>query len=324
MAHLIDQTTGRAACFTAGEAPWHKLGQNVAECQTSAEAIKLACLDWRVDLRPVAATLADGTLVDCLDNFATVRNDTNAVLGVVGSSYRPLQNSEAFDFMDGLVGERLAMFETAGAIKGGRQVWVMARLPKEYQIARGDTVCPYALLTSSHDGTSAIRILPTTVRVVCNNTLTLALRQGNGQGLSIIHTHGLKGRLEDARRKLGIVCQRLDEFGEQATALTRRKMNPAELGEYFANLIADRSDKQQKELLERFACNLENSRNTVGGIGGSAWAAYNAVSEWADHEMRVMGATQADRLNNRLQSIWFGTAARLKAAAWESALALTA
>lgn len=324
MSHLIDQTTGRAACFTAGEAPWHRLGQNVADCQTSAEAIRLACLDWRVDMRPIAATMADGTLVDCPDNFATVRSDTGAILGVVGSSYRPLQNSEAFDFMDSLVGEKLAMFETAGAIKGGRQVWVMARIPKEYQIARGDIVAPYALLTSSHDGTRAIRILPTSVRVVCNNTLTLALSLGGGEGIAINHTHGLKGRLEDARRKLGIVCQRLDSFADQASTLVRRSLSRAELCDYFAGLVADRSAKQQKDILSRFAANLDNSRNTVGGISGSAWAAYNAVSEWADHEMRVMGQSTEEKLNNRLQSIWFGTACKLKQAAWESALALTA
>src|SRR3990172_7974897 len=121
MAHEIDQTTGRAAVFVTGEAAWHRLGVNVSEAQTSDAAIELAGLDWQVEAKSLAAAIGNGEWSPVLDRVANVRSDTNAVLGIVGRTYRVFQNREAFDFMDALVGEKLAMFETAGSLKGGKR-----------------------------------------------------------------------------------------------------------------------------------------------------------------------------------------------------------
>jgi phage/plasmid-like protein (TIGR03299 family) len=305
-------------------APWRRLGRDISHCKTAAEAIAEAGLNWRVELRPISATLADGSIADCPENFATVRTDTNNVLGVVGSSYHVMQNAEAFACIDGIIADRKATFETAGLSKGGRQIWLQARLPMQYDIAPGDTVYPYVLCVTSHDGSSAVRIMPSTFRMVCTNQLSLAMRQAGSLGLSIVHTASLKNRLEDASRKFSMVCQRLERFDEEARTLTRRSLTREELANYFAGLVTDRSAKQQREVLRRFAANVDNSRNTIGGIGGTAWAAYNAVSEWADHQSRVIGRTSADKLSNRLQSVWFDAANKIKQAAWESALALTA
>ena len=122
MAHEIDFSTGTASVFTVGQRPWHRLGVNVQEAQTSQEAIRLAGLDWRVNLQSVH-TLDRNFISRTIPNtFAVVRQDTDATLGVVSGSYRPFQNEECFQFMDAIVGERLAMFETAGSIRGGRRV----------------------------------------------------------------------------------------------------------------------------------------------------------------------------------------------------------
>ncbi len=164
MAHEIDVSTGKAAVFTVGTPAWHRLGVNVAEAQTSADAIRLAALDWRVEQWPVVAR-HDGTEREVTGRVANVRADSGAVLGVVGTSYRVFQNRAAFDFFDAIVQERLAVFETAGALKGGRHIWMLARLPKTPRAAGEDEIRPYVLLANSHDGTRALRMIPTTVRV---------------------------------------------------------------------------------------------------------------------------------------------------------------
>lgn len=326
MSHQIDTTAGRAACFVAGQPAWHKLGAVVAEAQTSAEAIQLANLDWTVDLWPTFATNPDGGEPTPLPGqFAVVRSDTRAPLGTVGNYYRPFQNREAFDFMDAIVGERLAMFETAGALKGGRKVWMLATIPTEYRIAGDDVVQPFVLLTNSHDGTSGLRILPTTVRVVCNNTLTLALnRASSSEGLSIVHTDSLERRVAEARNKLGVINRQLGEFSTQAKALAKRSLNSEQLRDYFTAMVVGRGERSQTKLLESFWTNFHNERNTLPGIEGSAWAAYNAVSEFADHSMLVMGKGDAERLDNRVNSIWFGAANRMKQQAWQAVLAIGA
>jgi phage/plasmid-like protein (TIGR03299 family) len=323
MSHELDFSTGRAACFVAGEPAWHRLGVNVADAQTSESAIKLAALNWEVRKEQVTYwNRAQATWANVDGSYAIVRGDTEQALGIVGEFYRPLQNAEAFDFMDSIVGEKLAIFETAGALKGGRRVWCLAKLPGTIEVKGDDVVQPYILLTNSHDGTSAVRILPTTVRVVCQNTLNLALGRAGASGFSIVHTVSMAGRVAQAREALGMIGNRFGEFQQQSQTLARRSLNSEQLAKYFAGLIATRSEKSQKKLLAAFFENLHNSRNNIAGIGGTAWAAYNAVSEFADHQLAVTGKTQLERDDNRLQSIWFGTADRLKQAAWISALAL--
>lgn len=323
MAHEIDLSTGRAACFVTGEPAWHRLGAVVKEAQTSEAAIGLAGLDWQVELMPMLAADGKGGTITVPGTYATMRSDTRSVLGVVGNWYKPFQNAQAFDFMDAIVGEKLAMFETAGALKNGRRVWMMARLPREIRAAGDDVIHPYVLLTNSHDGTSGLRIIPTSVRVVCQNTLNLALsRAASSDGLTIVHTASLEARVADARRKLGIISARFDKFDGEVQQLVRRRMTTVELGDYFAKLVADRSEKQQKNLMGRFLANLYNERNELPGIKGSVWSAYNAVSEWADHEIAVRGETDRDRDDARCNSIWFGTANTFKQRAWDMALAL--
>ena len=320
MAHELDMATGRAAMFSAGEMPWHRLGINVAEAQTSAEAIKLAGLDWEVQLQDVYTKSHDGGLITIPSTYSVSRQDTGASLGVVGGFYRPFQNREAFDFMDAIVGEKLAMFETAGALKGGKRVWMMARLPSEVRAVKDDVINPYILLTNSHDGTSALRMIPTTVRVVCQNTLNLALRKAGSQGITIWHTESLDRRVSEARTNLGIIARRVDDFCGEVQAMARKQLTEKQLGEYFAKMVADRAEKQQKKLLEVFAENFENERNRIKGMAGSIWAAFNAVSEYADHTMTVFGKTREAKDDNRLNSIWMGSASRMKEQAYAAAL----
>jgi phage/plasmid-like protein (TIGR03299 family) len=323
MAHELDQTTGQAAVMVAGQPAWHKLGVNVAAAQTSADAIRLAKLDWTVEQWPLTARKEGFEAVPVTDRRANIRSDTNAVLGVVSTGYRVFQNRECFNFLDGIVADRLAMYETAGAIRGGRIVWMMARLPKTLRAVPGDEISPFILVCNSHDGSRALRLIPTSIRTVCSNTLHLALGQaGPAEGLTIYHQESLERRVKEAREKLGIITERVDIFGEQIQTLARKQMNQEQLTTYFTTLVKDRSEKQQKQLLEAFSENFERDTNTLPGMRGSFWAAFNSVSEWADHGATVRGKNDAQRADARLFSNWFGVSASVKQDAFSLALSM--
>jgi phage/plasmid-like protein (TIGR03299 family) len=331
MAHEIDLTTGKAAVFVTGEPAWHQLGRVIENAATSAEAIGLAGLDWRVEQWPVRAFDPDNNATEAgIPAFvANVRTDTQAVLGVVGKRYRVFQNREAFDFMDALVGDRLAMYETAGSLHGGKRVWMLARIPKEYRAGSDDLIKPYVLLTNTHDGSQALRMIPTTVRVVCQNTLNLAMRYAGAEGLTISHHPRLESRIAEARTKLGIIAARFDQFDEELHAMLARQLNVSEAQAYFRDLAGvgagvqtERQKKAREDVYGKMLANFDNERNTLRGITHTPWAAYNAVSEWADHQRKYRGTNPADKLNRRLDSVWFGTSHQIKQAAYQGALEL--
>jgi hypothetical protein len=199
MAHLIDETTGPAAVFVVGTPAWPQLGTGIAQAATSAEALPLAVLDGLAQPPPV--DLADGSQVP--GRVANVRTDTGAVRGVVGQGYQVFQDRQAFDFMFALVGDQLARFETAGSLDGGPHVGRRARIPKELRAARDDLVKPYVLLSNGHDGPKALKMIPTSVRLVCNNTLNLALCQGRKVWVYVQFTdkRDVQGRLEKLLQK---------------------------------------------------------------------------------------------------------------------------
>jgi phage/plasmid-like protein (TIGR03299 family) len=330
MAHEIDQTTGRAAVFVTGQPAWHQLGTVIEQATTSAEAIGLAGLDWHVEQWPVKASDPNHHLdVEVPDVVANVRTDTQAVLGVVGRRYRVFQNREGFDFMDALVGDKLAMYETAGSLHGGKRVWMLARIPKEYRAGSDDLIKPYVLLTNTHDGSQALRMFPTTVRVVCQNTLNLALNEAGADGLTVSHHPRLESRIQDARAKLGVITARFGMFGDELHALVAKRLVVAEAVAYFRSLAGmdipggtDRQRKSREKIYQQFQTNFDNERNTLAGMKHTAWAAYNAVSEWADHQRTYRGLNPVEKLNRRLDSVWFGTSHQIKQAAYRGALEL--
>lgn len=339
MAHEIDQTTGKAAVFVTGQPAWHQLGTVIEQATTSAEAIGLAGLDWNVAQWPVRAFDPDQNSTEAARTepvevsvsafVANVRTDTKAVLGVVGRRYRVFQNREAFDFMDALVGDKLAMYETAGSLHGGKRVWMLASIPKEYRAGSDDLIKPYVLLTNTHDGSQALRMIPTTVRVVCQNTLNLALREAGVEGLTISHHPRLESRIAEARAKLGIIAARFDRFDDELHAMLAKDLTVSEASGYFRGLArmdlpmgSDRQKKSRQKVYGQMLANFDNERNTLPGIKHTAWAAYNAVSEWADHQRSYRGLNPVEKLNRRLDSVWFGASHQVKQAAYHGALEL--
>jgi phage/plasmid-like protein (TIGR03299 family) len=363
MAHEIDRTTGQAAVFVVGEPAWHKLGKVISSAVTSAEALKLAVLDWMVTQQPMY--LANGKQVP--GRVANVRTDTGAVLGVVGQGYQVFQNHQAFDFMDAIVADKLALYETAGSLDGGKHVWMLARIPKELRAAGDDVVKPYVLLSNGNDGTKALRMVATSVRVVCNNTLNVALGQGRKTGFTRYHSKSLDNRVEEARKNLGLIVARTVTFEQQIQALAKVSLSETQVQEYFQKLypvkaprkgrptvavdggalldsILDAQAQQRDvvggplaghaaqvaternrnaQVLEQIVANYHNATNARPGNAGTAWAAYNAVSEYIDHQSTVRGQGELAKANNRMKSICFGAGDQMKQKAFAAALKLT-
>ena len=330
MSHEIDMTRGAAAVFTAGEPPWHGLGENVQQALDSAQAIQLAGLDWLVEQWPINALAPDGWgTVVARDFVANVRTDTKAVLGVVGRKYQPFQNREAFQFADAVVGEGLARYETAGALRGGKRVWMLLKLPEEIKAGREDLIRPYLLVYNTFDASSCLRALLTTVRVVCQNTLNLALSTSRGEGVTIRHRGDLQDRVDEARQTLGLVRKRLKTFGHEIDVFRALPMNNGRLQRYFDGLLpplgreaSDRERNNRLKALDTLHANFANQTNTLTGMRGSLWAALNAATEFADHQRRFRGSAEVGRSQNRLESIWFGSSNDFKQDAYRSALEL--
>ena len=336
MAHEIDQTTNaQGSAMFAYKPAWHGLGTVVQEAQSSREALRLSGLDWDVNLTDLAADFGNDVPIENrykpLDTHrATYRMDTGVALGAVGMRYRPLQNREAFAWMDEVVGEELALWHTCGSLRGGRKVWMLAKLPGTVEVCNKDVLEKYVLITNSHDGTGAVRLFPTTVRVVCMNTLRLAMSKHDAEakaagddglplGLKLFHTEGgLAKRVSQARRLLGVIGKTHDEFAQQATALMQRSMSSRAVSEYFGGLVADRSERARGQVItslwDRFAMPTNSD-----GFGANAWTAYNAASEYADHELRVIG-TGEKRAERKFQSALFGTSHTFKERAWAAAV----
>lgn len=167
--------------YATREKPWHGLGTVVKEAPASEEALRLAGLDWNVIQEPIYTPFREK-----IDGFkANVRDSDRKVLGVVSDRYKVVQNVEAFSFTDELLGQGVR-YETAGSLSGGKRVWLLARLPREYIIA-GERISPYLVFSNTHDGSGSVKVAVTPIRVVCNNTLNLALSTAQ-RSFSMIHT----------------------------------------------------------------------------------------------------------------------------------------
>ena len=220
MAHNIhfNEQTGKHSFFSVQQKPWHSLGQVVTNYPTSRKALEYAGLDFGVEKRSLFtskklfALTGERLIIDHL--FATVRTDTETVLGVVGSGYQTVQNTDAFAFFDAIVKGEGIRYETAGALGKGERIFITAKLPSYIRVGREDLIEQYLFLTTSHDGSGSITAAFTPVRIVCNNTLNAAL-QNMSNCVRIRHTNNAKTRLEQAHKVMGItntLSQQLEEM----------------------------------------------------------------------------------------------------------------
>lgn len=235
MAALIE------SLFSVRETPWHGRGIIVEEAPSSEEAIRLAGLNWEVQQQPIY--LADGTEIK--GNYANVRSSDGKALGIVGDRYKIVQNTDAFAFTDALLGEGVK-YETAGSLKDGKVIWLLAKMPETIEIL-GDKVEPYMVFTNTHDGSGAVRVCMTPVRVVCNNTLNAAIR-GARRVWSARHTGSVTNKLDDARETLQFANQYLEATKQTFEDLYKVKLNEFSLYKTINDIIPiteDMTDRQK-------------------------------------------------------------------------------
>lgn len=321
MSHNIME--GRRMCYT-GEKPWHELGTRLERPATALEAITAADLNYTVEKRVLSADGSRaGGVTQELGAWATVVKETSVPLGVVGGQYRIIQNRDAFDFFDGVVGEGQAIYHTAGALGKGERVWILAKLPDDVIVTDSDIVNKFLLLTTTHDGSSALKMYFTPIRVVCQNTLMASYRDMAG-GVSIRHTANAKNKLDEARRLLGLALNYYARFSNDVNALVRYRMSDAELEAYFKHVLhkvdvdnVDLSSRDESSLSTLEGLFRHGRGNELEGVKGTAWAAYNAVTEWVDYYRAVRNERKGD---GRAKSILFGTGATIKSRAFEAIL----
>lgn len=194
--------------FSVREKPWHGLGTIVMEAPTSEEALKLAGLDWNVVQEPI---FTDSN--EKISGYkANVRDSDRKVLGVVSDRYRVVQNVDAFSFTDELLGKGVR-YETAGSLQDGKKIWLLAKLPKEY-ILGGERISPYLVFSNTHDGSGSVKVAVTPVRVVCNNTLNLALDTAK-RSFSMIHTGNIQDKIQEAKDTLFMAEAYMDYLGAE-------------------------------------------------------------------------------------------------------------
>ena len=304
----------------SGEVPWHRLGTRLDNPMTAEEAITAGGLNWSVVKDPIYC--GEDRQIQVKDRFVTRRTDRlnepdAGQLGCVGREYVPLQNCDAFSFLNPLrIGDK-AVFHTVGALDGGRRVWLLAKLPGEIKVVGDDITEKFILLSNSHDGTSAVRILFTPIRVVCQNTLNMALRDTSG--LSIKHFADVHQRVTEAYRLLGIINEAYDQAAVVMRAMAKTQITSQRLREYFETVLPVPTDEQE----ERDRVQQRHQRweqlftdgigNNMPGVRGTVWAAYNGVTEWVERE------SYTTRLRNPLKSIWFGQGRLLKEKAFAQA-----
>ena len=267
--------------FYTREKPWHGLGTRVEEAPSSTDALRLAGLDWQVMQEPIYTGTGDMVL----GYKANIRDSDRKVLGVVTDRYKVIQNREAFAFTDSLLGSGVR-YETAGSLQEGKKVWILARLPREYIIS-GERISPYLVFSNTHDGSGAVRVALTPIRVVCNNTLNLALAAAK-RSWTMIHTGNIKDKIKEAEATLFMAEEYMDSLGREFERLQKQKLTEKQVMEYIGQLLPIEKDatpvqgKNIRKLREDMGRRYYDAPD-LQGVGNNAYRFINAVSDFATH-----------------------------------------
>lgn len=334
MAHNINRNdkTGKYSFFSVKEKAWHGLGQIVQDYPTSKEAIQFAGLDYRVEKRKLftlgtenqnAGAVKTGIVpeIEVPNYYATVRADTDQVLGVVGRDYEVVQNVDAFSFFDAIVGGDGIQYETAGALGKGERIFITAKLPSYIRVGREDLIEQYLFLTTSHDGLGSITAAFTPVRIVCNNTLNAALKNCSNS-VKIRHTASAKERLEQAHKVMGI-STRLSQYLDSAfNQWSKIKITDREVKKLIQLAMAPNkeviqsllSGKQDLSTHYTNICDtayeyaLSNPSQQLETTKGTLFGAYNAVTGY------FQNVKEYKTSENKLKSLLLGGTAQIRGA----------
>jgi phage/plasmid-like protein (TIGR03299 family) len=353
--HAIDETTGKAAfverLLESMSRAWHGLGKTVTDALNTESMLNLAILNWLVHLCRNKYTW-NGEEKES-DTWSVVRSDTGKGLGTVKGRYTPFQNAELAGLLDSFMGQSQAFWATAGSLFDGQKVFMTAILPREvYANVKEDAIVPYVCFTSSHDGSGQIEIFLSLTRIVCANTLAIALGS-KSKGLKVKHTKNCKEKVKSWSKELELINKKLDNAQEEINILSNRVVSETETRSYFEELFPTKKPAKVKEstglldsileaqgqgqelvseLLEKDnkrnekigALLLENLVRTDNRLSETvtAWDLWNAVSYYTDHQAGTRGSNDTERTHNLVDSIHFGRLDAVKTQAWDNALAL--
>ncbi|MEO0948034.1 MAG: DUF932 domain-containing protein [Cyanobacteria bacterium J06641_5] len=297
--------------FFVARPAWHQLGTVLKKPPTTEDAIIRAGLDWQVIEEPIVRTEQDNAILQ--KNL--VRDRDRRLLGTVNHDYTPLQNEDAFRWFDPLLEQGDIQLNAAGSLQQGRRVWILAQVKNTAgKIGRNDYVRPYLLLHNSHDGSTAVWLQFTPIRVVCMNTLAGAAAHRFGdlrqrKALCIPHNVNLAEQLDKVQNLVDLTKREFQVCVEEYQAMASQEINQELLSGYFDNVMGPRIARSlsvRQQLLQNF-------EQGIGNRGKTLWDAYNAITEWIEHQM---GSSAEERL---LHS-WFGNGVRLRRRAHHVAL----
>ena len=305
-----------------GEQPWHKLGIQFDRPMTAREVIMAAGLDFEVYKRPIYDLPADGE-IEQVGLYATVNSHTNKRLGIVGERYVPIQNADAFSFFDYFIEKDCAIFETGGALGDGEKVWLLAKLPVNFEPVAGDYINQYCLLYTTHDGSTPLSVMFTPIRTVCQNTINMALNNCTNI-VKIRHTTNAEERIAEAGLLLNKMNQYFTEIGERCHDLAEFQIDDTFLRDYKDILFGKEEDLPTRgpgrairlNKIQLFDNRLENGRGVnLPGVKGTAWWTVQAAIEMADYDLPKIN-------QDPTESVLFGTSAEFKQQAWDVAFEL--
>lgn len=307
--------------FSVKEVPWHGLGNILDHPPTVEEAIRVSELDWKVYTEPVYRYFNEKDEIDEVPAQVMIRDDggEGEVLGVVGPSYVPLQNVEAFNVFEPLIDSGELLLETAGSLKGGRKVWILARIAVDGKdVMKGDEVRPYVLLSNSHDGTQAVRIGYTPIRVVCWNTLSASVNHKESKLIKVVHRGNVKENVEALRETMNLFKATFEASAADFKFLSKKSINSDDLKKYVRIVVSpNKTDltfddepitRTENRIVELFETGVGSNLH-----GDSWWGAYNAINEYLMYE-------KGRSADNRLDSVWFGLDRKTNDFALETAL----
>jgi len=283
MAHEIHENN-----YIGDGAAWHQKGVVVDGLFDAATVIKSIDFDFPVELVPLYT--GDGEKVD---RFATIRTDReighpHRILGVVGPRYTVVQNADAFTFFDKVVGEGEAIYTSAGILGHGERMFLVAEIPGEFYV-EDDKFEQYVVLNNSHDGTYALRVLSTSVRVVCQNTLSWALRQHKAKA-SLRHTKNVHTRMIDAAEVLGLATESFKQQQELFRQLVSKDITHELFSQYVDEVFPSAAEEVGSRTLahrEEVMALIDHPWNTTKGIKHTWYAALQATTQYVDHAMSV-------------------------------------
>jgi phage/plasmid-like protein (TIGR03299 family) len=316
MAHNIEMIDGKAQMAYAGETPWHSLGTKVPADLTPAQMMEKAGLDWKVNKQPMFFR-HEGDLHAVEGKEVLVRDTDGKVLDVVGKGWEPVQNAEAFDFFNDFVMNGDMDMHTAGSLQEGKQTWALAKVKDGFKVFGDDEVESYLMFSNPHKFGASITVSFTPIRVVCNNTLNMALQGANGKGVRI--SHRTKFDADQVKTLLGVATEQLQTYKETAEFLGSKRFNDDTMKEYFARVFPNTNrqakDKDALSRTAKIAMDVVHTQPGAEYAEGSFWQLFNATTFMTDH---IVGR-DAD---SRMASAWFGLNQTKKLKALDTAVAM--